>query len=230
LRPARDFLSSLKGITAPQEPPPPSRENLPILKPGTGHNLPIRSSTPWNSTRGTVSSANWNTSRRAWPGPPSTARGAPCQMPCRPPGPSLCRTACSTSFLLMLGVATAPRYSIGSIRAQRVGRHWEAMSYDCARGIQPRAGDGFGWVRSRRRGAGSRPAAVQRPVRPLRQVHQHNRFTSRLGLLGAEFLRVLFVSGPWVCLKCPLRPGARADVRPPLLPEVMISVVQERET
>ena len=62
------------------------------------------------------------------------------------------------------------------------------------------------------------------------------RFTSTIDspvaplYIGAEFLRVLFVSGPWVCLRCPLRPGAGADVRPPLLPEVMISVVQERET
>jgi len=40
--------------------------NAVFSQPGAGHSLPMRSSTPWNSARGTATSANWNTSRRAW--------------------------------------------------------------------------------------------------------------------------------------------------------------------
>ncbi len=50
----------------PQGPPLSHPGEAPFLQPGAGYNLPMRSSTPWNNARDTATSANWNTSRRAW--------------------------------------------------------------------------------------------------------------------------------------------------------------------
>ena len=63
-QPATNFLSPVTRNTASQEPPPPHSSESVLPQPGAAHNPAMRSNTPWNSARGTASSANWNTNRQ----------------------------------------------------------------------------------------------------------------------------------------------------------------------